>query len=86
VAELRLWALVRHWSSSRRDALNSLIEQFVVLPYDSRMASHWAEITAHRRRLGRPIDCGNAWIAAAALRHGAALLTTMPRTMRTYQV
>jgi tRNA(fMet)-specific endonuclease VapC len=75
VAELRLWALVRRWGSSRREALDSLLDQFVVLPYDSIMAQHWADITAHRRRLGRPIDCGDAWIAASALRHQATLLT-----------
>jgi predicted nucleic acid-binding protein len=75
VAELRLWALVRRWGASRREALDALLEQFVVLPYDSIMAQHWADVTAHRRRLGRPIDCGDAWIAASALRHDAALLT-----------
>jgi predicted nucleic acid-binding protein len=75
VAELRLWALLRRWGASRREALDSLLNQFVVLPYDSMMAQHWADVTAHRRRLGRPIDCGDAWIAACALRHGAALLT-----------
>lgn len=75
VAELRLWALVRRWGASRNEALDSLLNQFVVLPYDSSMAEHWAHVTAHRRRLGRPIDCGDAWIAASALRHGAALLS-----------
>lgn len=75
VAELRLWALVRHWGSSRHKSLDSLLEQFVELPYDSSMAQHRAKVTAHRRRLGQSIDCGDAWIAAAALRHGATLLT-----------
>jgi tRNA(fMet)-specific endonuclease VapC len=75
VAELRLWALIRRWGSSRREAMDSLLNQFVVLPYDSRMAQHWAEVTAHRRRLGQNIDCGDAWIAASALRHGATLIT-----------
>jgi predicted nucleic acid-binding protein len=75
VAELRLWALVRRWGSSRRKEMDSLLEQFVVIPYDSAMAQRWADVTAHRRRLGRPIDCGDAWIAASALRHGAMLVT-----------
>ena len=75
VAALRLWALIRRWGSPRRKALDSLLNQFVVIPYDSTKAQHWADVTAHRRRLGRPIDCGDAWIAASALRHGAALLT-----------
>ena len=75
VAELRLWALVRAWGQSRRDALDSLFTRLVVLPYDSAMAMRWAEVTAHRRRIGKPIDCGDAWIAASALRHGAPLAT-----------
>jgi predicted nucleic acid-binding protein len=75
VAELRLWALLRRWGSLRREALDSLLDQFVVLPYDSDMAQRWADVTAQRRRLGRPIACGDAWIAASALRHGAALVT-----------
>jgi len=75
VAELRLWALVRRWGSSRRSAFDLLLEQYVVLPYDSSMAEYWATVTAHRRSIGRPIDCGDAWIAAAAIRHRATLLT-----------
>lgn len=75
VAELRLWAIVNRWGSSRRDALETLLGHFIVLPYDSQMAQHWADITAHRRALGRPINCGDAWIAASALRHDATLLT-----------
>ena len=75
VAELRLWALVRRWGLARREALDSVLNRLVVLPYDALMAQHWAEVTAHRRRLGRPIDCGDAWIAASAVRHGATLVS-----------
>jgi predicted nucleic acid-binding protein len=75
VAELRLWALVRRWGRSRQAQLDAMLQRFVVLRYDFPMAQHWAELTAHRRRLGRPIECGDAWSAAAALRHGATLLT-----------
>jgi tRNA(fMet)-specific endonuclease VapC len=55
--------------------MDSLLRSFVVLPYDAMMAQRWADVTACRRRLGRPIQCGDAWIAAAALRHRASLLT-----------
>lgn len=75
VAELQLWALIRGWGQPRRQSLHSLIERFVVLPYDSMMAEQWANITAHRRHLGKPIDCGDAWIAASAMRHNALLLS-----------
>jgi predicted nucleic acid-binding protein len=75
VAELRLWALLRRWGRARQTAMESLLRQMAVLPYDARMAGHWAEVTAHRRRAGRPIECGDAWIAAAALRHDVPLIT-----------
>ena len=75
IAELRLWALVRRWGPSRQAELNAVLQRFVVLPYDCPIAEHWAQLTAHRRQLGRPIDCGDAWIAASALRHNATLLT-----------
>lgn len=75
VAELRLWTLIRRWGPARREGMESLLARFVVLPYDSLMAQARAEVTAHRRRLGRPIDCGDAWIAACAVRHDATLLT-----------
>lgn len=75
IAELRLWALLRRWGRTRQTAMESLLRQMAVVPYDAGMAGHWAEVTAHRRRAGRPIECGDAWIAAAALRHAIPLIT-----------
>jgi len=75
VAELRLWALVRHWGQTRQSELDALLKRFIVLRYDFPMAQHWAQLTADRRALGKPIECGDAWIAASAIRHGATLLT-----------
>jgi predicted nucleic acid-binding protein len=75
LAELRLWALLRRWGKSRLQSLESSLAQCIVLPYDDAMARHWAEATAHRHRLGKPLACGDAWIAAAALRHSLPLLT-----------
>lgn len=75
VAELRLWSMMRNWGSVQREAINVRLAQCVVLPYDEATAQQWANITAHRRKLGRPIECGDAWIAASAIRHSATLLT-----------
>lgn len=75
IAELRLWALIRRWGPVRRAALDRLLDRLVVLRYDAILAQHWAEVTAHRRRLGRPIECGDAWIAATAIRHGIPLVS-----------
>jgi predicted nucleic acid-binding protein len=75
IAEIRLWGLTRNWGLVRQQAMDALLTQYLVLPYDEALAQVWAEITAHRRRLGRPIECGDACIAASALRHGASLAT-----------
>jgi predicted nucleic acid-binding protein len=75
VAELRLWALVRHWAESRRLSREVALGRCLVLPFDVATKRLWAEITAQRRRAGRPIACGDAWVAAGALRHGLPLLT-----------
>ena len=75
VAELRLWSLVRRWGDTRRQSLEQALSRCVILPYDDRMAHIWASVTAERRRLGRRIETGDAWIAATALRHDATLLT-----------
>lgn len=75
VAELHLWALIRHWGPAKRSALDAFLSRFVVLQYDAMMVRQWAEITAHRRHLGRPIECGDAWIAAAARCYGITLFS-----------
>lgn len=75
VAELQLWALVRRWGASRRAELDALLASHIVLHDDADLARRWADITAHRRRIGRPIECGDAWIAATALRHDIPLAT-----------
>lgn len=75
VAELRYWANVRRWGESRRRSLELSIRRYIVLPYDDAMTSQWAHITAARRNIGKPIACGDAWIAATALRYALPLLT-----------
>lgn len=68
VAEVKSWAILRNWGEQRRTALDQVLGRYVVLPYDARMADAWAAVTAVRRRAGRPILCGDAWVAAAAVR------------------
>jgi tRNA(fMet)-specific endonuclease VapC len=75
VAEQRLWAILHKWGPSRRNALDATLSEFIVIPYDPMMAERWAELTAHRREAGRPIEAGDAWIAASAIRHNATLLS-----------
>lgn len=51
------------------------IHRFVVIPYDHEIAQHYGEIIAHRKCVGQPISCADAWIAACALRHDIPLVT-----------
>ena len=75
VAELRYWAVIRRWGEKRRQSLESSLARCIVLAYDDAITRFWAEITAHRRSVGKPMPCGDAWIAATAVRHRLPLLT-----------
>jgi len=46
-----------------------------VLPFDSEAAEAYAELSALRRKIGRPISQSDAQIAAIALSRGASLVT-----------
>ena len=75
VAELKRWPIIRTWGAKRVESLTQAMRQYVVLPYDAEMADRWAEISAHREGIGKPIACGDCWIAASSLRHNLPLLT-----------
>ncbi len=75
VAELLRWSLSRRWGEERCRVLDRVMQQYVVLPYDAHMARAWATIATERSRAGKPVSCGDCWIAAAAVRHGVPLVT-----------
>lgn len=75
VAELKRWAIERRWGTARKAALNEAFRHYAILPFERRLTDIWAEIAAHRASIGRPIECGDCWIAATAVRHGLPLVT-----------
>lgn len=75
VAELYRWALVRNWGEARRVRLQQHLRNFVVYPFDHRLCLEWAEVRHSAQRNGRPISCGDAWIAATARMHSIPLVT-----------
>ena len=75
VAELTRWSLQHRWGLKRRAKLRSSISACTVIEYDSKTADAWARICVERLRAGRPIACGDCWIAASALRHKIPLIT-----------
>ena len=72
VAELYEWAIAHRWGAPRVQDLRETLADYLLLPYDDATAWRWAEV---RTIKGRPIDIGDAWIAATALRHNLPLVT-----------
>jgi tRNA(fMet)-specific endonuclease VapC len=72
VAELYRWTIQRNWGRQRVDGLLSEITKCVVLPYDDDLAWEWARVRSIK---GKPVDIGDAWIAATALRYDLPLVT-----------
>ena len=54
------------------DGLRAKLKTYVLLPYDDETAWKYAEL---RSIPGRPVEPGDAWIAASALRQGIPLVT-----------
>jgi predicted nucleic acid-binding protein len=59
----------------RLATLRALSETYVAVPIDAPVASSFAELVAGARRSGRRLRVQDAWIAATAKAHGAAVYT-----------
>jgi predicted nucleic acid-binding protein len=66
VAELYRWADERNHGSKRIAELEALFRKLVIVPSSNALAREWARVSAECNRLGRPISCGDAWVAATA--------------------
>jgi len=75
VAELWSWAEENNWGTRRREGLERFIRRFLIIPYDLELAKSWARLSAHRKRIGRRLEAGDAWIAATAVRFKIPLVT-----------
>lgn len=75
VAELELWTLQNGWGPARRARLETYLQSYVMYPVHRALCRRWAAVVAGARRLGRPIQSADAWIAATALVQSASLVT-----------
>ena len=82
VGELYFGAERAGWGTKRRQALETTLRNFIVVPYDQEIARCYGRLSAERRRQGRPIATNDAWIAACAVRHGIALVTHNAKDFR----
>jgi tRNA(fMet)-specific endonuclease VapC len=72
LAELFRWARIRNWGPKKLDELRERLGDYVIIHSDDEMTEHYADV---RTIKGYPVNPGDAWIAAAALRHGLPLVT-----------
>src|SRR5437868_1397788 len=75
LAELHRWAISSNWGKTRKRKLEEYLDRFVVVHSDDALCRRWAEIVESGKRKGRPIQPGDAWIAATALLHTVPLVT-----------
>jgi predicted nucleic acid-binding protein len=75
VAELRLGVLRADTLDQRAARLQTLTDALLldVLPIDIETADRFAELVARLRSVGAKAPIHDTWIAATALRHGAAV-------------
>src|SRR4051794_10767569 len=72
LAELFQWARTRNWGPKKLDELRGRLREYVIIHTDEPMTEHYAAV---RTIKGYPVNPGDAWIAAAALRHRLPLVT-----------
>lgn len=75
VGELYYGAEKRGWGTQRRLKLETVLRNFLVIPYDHEISKAYGRVLSERDSLGRPISTNDAWIAACAVRHAVALVT-----------
>lgn len=75
VGELYYGAEKNGWGVQRRLKLETVLRNFLIIPYDHEISKAYARILVERQRMGRPMSFNDAWIAACAVRHAVALVT-----------
>jgi len=75
LAELQRWAIAHRWGHAKRHHLAEYLNNYYVFHSDADLCLLWAEIIESGNRRGRPIQPGDAWIAATALLHDTPLVT-----------
>lgn len=74
VGEMYSWAEKGNWGKPRREKLETMLGNFVVIPYDHEIACCYGRIMTGQRKQRRTIATNDAWIAACAVRHGFPLV------------
>ena len=81
-AELERWTLFHNWGNRRRVALREYLRDFVFVSADEDVCLHWAAVKNNAQRIGRPVSCEDAGIAATALAYDVPLVIHNPDDFR----
>jgi predicted nucleic acid-binding protein len=75
VGELFYGAENARWETKRCMKLETVLRNFLVIPYDSKIAKAYARVLFECDGKEPPISSNDAWIAACAIRHSVPLVT-----------
>jgi toxin FitB len=75
LAEMTVWAELRHWGPTNQAALKDWLGSLVRLPYDDEVARTWGRLQAAAIHRGRTRPVNDTWIAACCLVHDLPLAT-----------
>jgi len=67
IGELYLGAEINQWGEVRRKRLEEVLRNYVILPYDKKVAEYYAKVIIGVRKKGYQISFSDAWIAATAI-------------------
>jgi len=75
VGEMYFGAEKNNWGEKRRKELETVLRNYVVIPYDHQIARCYGRVLVGREKQGKPVEPNDAWIAACAVRHNVPLVT-----------
>jgi tRNA(fMet)-specific endonuclease VapC len=73
--ELYYGAALNRWGDAKRQRLDSFLKDFVIVQWQPEVAEICGSLRAERRRVGRPIELADAWVAATALWNDIPVVT-----------
>lgn len=82
VGELYFGAENAGWGKRKRDQLEAMLHNFVVIPYDHQIAQCYGRLVTERQKSGNRIEPNDAWIAACTVRHNVPLITHNPKDFK----
>ena len=79
LAELRLWQSQSNWGKTKTKKIEAFLADFGVIYADEEVCQIWANIKFEAKKIGRPLETADAWVASVALLFDIPLVTNNRR-------